>query len=133
MINEGTHFPREPFVFPSYRNIVPPHITTLSLPGLTIGLPIWLFSTQVIPNVASDSVVSTSPQEHQPHIDPSPSSPVIYPSPSSIARSSSISSSSSSKISKASNLVDKNKKKQKKKKKKKNKQGSKLPNTVGHV
>jgi hypothetical protein len=48
MTNEGTPSPREPFVFPSYGNIGPPHIATLSLPGLTIGLPVWLFSTQVI-------------------------------------------------------------------------------------
>jgi hypothetical protein len=48
MTNEGTSAPGEPFVFPSYGNIGPPHIATLSLPGLTIGLPVWLFSTQVI-------------------------------------------------------------------------------------
>jgi hypothetical protein len=81
---------------------------------------------------ASASVVSTSPQEHQPHVDPSPSSPVISSSPSSLARSSSISSSSLSESSKASNPVD-NKKKKSKNKKKKNKQGSKLPTTVKHV
>jgi hypothetical protein len=104
----------------------------LSLPGLTIGLPVWLFSTQVIPNAASASVVSTSPQEHQPHVDPSPSSPVRSSSPSPLARSSSISSSSSSESSKASNSVDK-KKKKRKNKKKKNKQGSKIPTTVGRV
>jgi hypothetical protein len=45
MTNEGTPTPGEPFVFPSYGNIGPPHITTLSLPGLTIGFPVWLFST----------------------------------------------------------------------------------------
>jgi hypothetical protein len=104
MTNEGTPFPGEPFVFPSYGNIGPPHIATLSLPGLTIGLPVWLFSTQVIPNAASASVVSTSPQEHQPHVDPSPSSPVRSSSPSSLARSSSVSSSSLSESSEASNL-----------------------------
>jgi hypothetical protein len=60
--NEGTPIPGGPFVFPSYENIGPPHIATLSLPGLTIGLPAWLFSTQVIPNVASASIISTSPQ-----------------------------------------------------------------------
>ena len=32
--------------------------------GLTIGLPVWLFSTQVIPNPVSASVISISPQEH---------------------------------------------------------------------
>jgi hypothetical protein len=132
MTNEGTPAPGEPFVFPSYGNIGPPHIATLSLPGLTIGLPVWLFSTQVIPNAVSASVVSTSPQEHQPHVDPSPSSPIRSSSPSSLARSSSISSSSPSERSQASNLVDK-KKKKRKNKKKKNKQGSKLPTTVKHV
>jgi hypothetical protein len=38
MTNEGTPAPGEPFVFPSYGNIGPPHIATLRLPGLTIGL-----------------------------------------------------------------------------------------------
>jgi hypothetical protein len=132
MTNEGTSAPGEPFVFPSYGNIGPPHIATLSLPGLTIGLPVWLFSTQVIPNAVSASVVSTSPQEHQPHVDPSPSSPVRSSSPSSLARSPSVSSSSSGESSEASNSVNK-KKKKRKNKKKKNKQGSKLPTTVKHV
>jgi hypothetical protein len=66
---------------------------------------------------------SLSPQEHQPHVDPSPSSPV---------QSSSLSSSSPSERSEASNQVDK-KKKKRKIKKKKNKQGAKLPTTTGHV
>jgi hypothetical protein len=132
MTNEGTSTPGEPFVFPSYGNIGPPHIATLSLPGLTIGLPVWLFSTQVIPNAVSASVVSTFPQEHQPHVDPSPSSPVRSSSPSSLARSSSVSSSSSSESSKPSNSVNKKKKKGKNKKKK-IKQGSKLPTSVKHV
>jgi hypothetical protein len=94
--NEGAPFPAEPFVFPSYGNVGPPYITTLSLPGLTIGFSVWLFSTQVILNAEGASVVNTSPQEHQPHVDPSPSSPVRSSSPSSLARSSSISSSSPS-------------------------------------
>jgi hypothetical protein len=132
MTNEGTSAPGEPFFFPSYGNIGPPHIATLSLPGLTIGLPVWLFSTQVIPNAVSASVVSTSPQEHQPHVDPSPSSPVRSSLPSSLARSPSISSSSSSESSKASNSVNK-KKKRRKNKNKKNKKGSKLPTTLKHV
>jgi hypothetical protein len=132
MTNEGTSTPGEPFVFPSYGNIGPPHIATLSLPGLTIGLPVWLFSTQVIPNAVGASVVSTSPQEHQPHVDPPPSSPVRSSSPSSLARSPSISSSSSSESSEPSNSVNK-KKKKRKNKKKKTMQGSKLPTSVKHV
>jgi hypothetical protein len=125
--NEGTLAPGEPFFFPSYGNICPPHIATLSLSGLTIGLSVWLFSTQVILNVANALLVSTFPQEHQPHVDPSPSASIRSSSPSSLERYSSISSSSPSESSKVSNPVDK------KKKKKKNKQGSKLPITVGHV
>jgi hypothetical protein len=132
MTNEGTHAPGEPFIFPSYGNIGPPHIATLSLLGLTIGLLVWLFSTQVILNAVSASVVSTSPQEHQPHVDPSPSSPVRSSSPSSLARSPSVLSSSSSESSEASNLMNKKKKKMKIKKKK-DKQGSKPPTTVKHV
>ena len=118
MTNEGTPLPGEPFVFPSYGNTGPPYIATLSLLGITIGLPVCLFSTQVIPNVVSDSVISTSPQEHQPHVDPSPSSPVRSSSPSSLAMSPSISSSSSGESFEASNLVNKKKKKWKIKKKK---------------
>jgi hypothetical protein len=106
MTNEGTPAPGEPFVFPSYGNIGPPHISTLSLPGLTIRLPVWLFSTQVIPNEVSASVTRTFPHEHQPHVDPSPSSPVRSSSPSSLARSPSLSSSSSSESSEASNLSE---------------------------
>jgi hypothetical protein len=132
MTNEGTPAPGEPFVFPSHGNIGPPNIATLSLPSLTIGFSVWLFSTQVIPNAVSASVTSTSPQEHQPHVDPSPSSPVSSSSPSSLARLPSVSSSSSSESSKASNSVNK-KKKKRNIKKKKDKQGSKLPTTAKHV
>jgi hypothetical protein len=132
MTNEGNPAPGENFIFPSYGNIDPPHIATLSLPVLTIELSVWLFSTQVIPNAASASVTSTFPQEHQPHVDPSPSSPVSSSSPFSLARSPSISSSLSSESSEASNLVN-NKKKKINIKKKKDKQGSKPPTTVKHV
>jgi hypothetical protein len=132
MTNEGTPVVGEPFVFPSYGNIGPPHITTLSLPGLTIGLPVWFFSTQVISNAVSASITSTSPQEHQPHVDPSPSSPVRSSSHSPLARSPSISSSLSSESYEASNSVNK-KKKKRNIKKKKDKQGSKPPTTVRHV
>jgi hypothetical protein len=111
MTNEGTPAPGESFVFPSYGNIGPPHIATLSLPGLTIGLPVWLFSTQVILNAVSASVTSTSPQEHQPHVDPSPSSPVRSSLPSSLAMYPSLSSSSSGESSEASNSMTKKKKK----------------------
>ena len=42
-----------PFVFPPSEGIGPPFIATLNLPGLTIGLPVWLFNMviPVTPNV----------------------------------------------------------------------------------
>ena len=48
--NQG--FPREgnPSPFLSWGEVGPPHMATLSLPGLTIGFPVWLFSTSVIQN-----------------------------------------------------------------------------------
>jgi len=104
-------------------HIGPPYIATLTLPGLTIGLPFWLFSTPLNVNYPSASCVSTPPQYHQPHIDVLPSS---------LVRSSSRSSSSSSEISITSNQVAK-KKKKRKIKKKKNKIGGKIPNNTGHV
>jgi hypothetical protein len=38
--NEGTPFPGIPFVSPSVGHVGPPYIATLTLPGLTIGLPV---------------------------------------------------------------------------------------------
>jgi hypothetical protein len=104
----------------------------LSLPGLTIGLPVWFFYTLIILNVASALVVITYPQEHKPHVDPSTSSLVRSSFPSLLARSSYVSSSSLSEISESNNLVDK-KKKKRNIKKMKNKKGSKILTTSIHV
>ena len=53
-------------------------MATLSLPGLTVGLPVWLFSTSVVPNVSA--TVQSVPPLEQHHVDfkvdLSPSSPV---------------------------------------------------------
>jgi hypothetical protein len=46
--NGGNSYPEEPYTFPSFGNFGPPYIATLSLSGLTIGLPVWLFPTLVI-------------------------------------------------------------------------------------
>jgi hypothetical protein len=133
--NGGTLASGEPYTFPSFGNFGPPYVATLSLPGLTIGLPIWLFPTLVIPNppnisVAPNNLDVNTPPTHQPHVDFSPSSPIKSPS---------ISPSSPSEISKASSQVDQKKKKQKEKKKKSSKRtkapttsdvGSKKPVTV---
>jgi len=46
--------------FPYFGNIGSPYMETLSLPRFTIGLPVWLFSTSLVPNV------QTSPQPSSP-------------------------------------------------------------------
>jgi hypothetical protein len=136
--NGGTPYPREPFTFPSFGNIGPSYIATLSLPGLTIGLPIWLFPTSVTSNIPSSLAASntsdiSTPPTHQPHVKFSPFSPIKSPS---------FSPSSPSEISKASSQVDKTNKKQKEKKKKNPKRtkpptisdvGSKQPATINHT
>jgi hypothetical protein len=83
--NGGTPCPREPLTFPSFQNFGPPYIATLSLPGLTIGLPVWLFPTPVILNPPSDSTTPntsdvSTPPTRQPHVEFSPSSPIKSPS-----------------------------------------------------
>jgi hypothetical protein len=116
MTNQGTPFPGEYFFFPSYGNVGSPFISTLSLPGLSIGLSVWFLSTPVILNALGALDASTPPQENQIDVDPSPSLPVRY---------SSFSSYSPSKTSEASNQMNK--------KKKKNKEGTKIPSTICHV
>jgi hypothetical protein len=118
--NGGTPSPGEPYTFPSFGNSGPSYISTLSLLGLTIGLPIWLFPTLVIlnpPNVstAPNTLDVSTPPTHQPHVEFSPSSPIKSPS-------------LSSEIFKASSQVDQ-KKKKRKEKKKKNPKNTKSPTT----
>ena len=82
--NQGTPLNENPSTFPCFGNVGPPYMATLSLPGFTIGLPIWLFSTSLAPNTpivppqpdASPQQSSPS-QHHQPSVDPLPSSPNI--------------------------------------------------------
>jgi hypothetical protein len=133
--NGGTPSSEEPYTFPSFGNFGPPYVATLSLPGLTIGLPVWLFPTPVIPNppnvsVSPNTLDANTPPTHQPHVDFLPSSSIKSPS---------ISPSSPSESSKASSQVDQKKKKRKEKKKKSLKRtkapttsdvGSKKPVTV---
>ena len=57
--NQETPLPSMSFVFPTYGDVGPPLMAMLILLGLTIGLPIWLFSSPVIPctPVASDPIL----------------------------------------------------------------------------
>ena len=47
--NQEVPSQRKLFVFSSFGNVGPPLMTTLSLPRLTIGLPVWSFSIPMIP------------------------------------------------------------------------------------
>jgi len=114
--NQGIPLSENPSTFPYFGNVGPPYMATLSLPGFTIGLPIWLFSTSLAPNTPivppqpNASPQQSSPsQHHQTSIDLLPSSPNF---------SSSIYSSSLGKSLDASNQVAKKKKKKKKQDKK---------------
>jgi hypothetical protein len=126
--NRGTPSPGEPYTSPSFGNFGPPYVATLSLPGLTIGLPFWLFPTLVISNPPNVSVapntldVNTTPT-HQPHVNFSPSSSIKSPS---------ISPSSPSERSKESSQVD-HKKKKRKEKKKNNPKRTNPPTTLDVV
>ena len=62
------------FVSPPCGDVGPPFMATLNLPGLTIGLPVWFFSNPFIPNAPFVSDPSPLPHDHQPHVNPSPSS-----------------------------------------------------------
>ena len=76
--NQGIPSEGNPGHFPPFGNVGAPYMATFSLPGLTVGLPVWLFSTSVVPNVST--TVQSVPPPEQPHVDSkvdlSPSSPV---------------------------------------------------------
>ena len=64
--------------FPPFGNVGAPYMATLSLPGLTVGLHVWLFSTSVVLNVPA-TVQSVPPPERyhvNSKVDLSPSPPV---------------------------------------------------------
>ena len=49
--DQGIPYDWNPSSFPPFRNISAPYMATLSLPRITIGLPVWLFSTSLVQNV----------------------------------------------------------------------------------
>ena len=82
--NQGTPLNENRSTFPYFGNVGPPYMATLSLPGFTIGLPIWLFSTSLAPNTPivppqpdASPQQSLPSQHHQPFVDPLPYSPNI--------------------------------------------------------
>jgi len=109
--NQG--FPHEgnPSPFLSWGDVGPPHMATLSLPGLTNGLLVWLFSTSVIQNPIIPE--QSNQQLDDTRVASQPSTSYDSPSPPS---------SSLDKVDKAKSQVTKKKKKQKEKKEKKKKE-----------
>ena len=109
--NQGKPYDENLGPIPSFGNIGAPYMEMLFLPRFTIGFPIWLFSTPMVPNVQTTSHPSSPPlEQYQPLVDPK-----LESSPSS---------SLSGEILQVSNQVDK-KKKKRKIKKNKNKQWDK--------
>ena len=49
--NQGIPLGGNPSPFSSWGDIGAPYMATLSLPGITIGLPLWLLSTFVIQTI----------------------------------------------------------------------------------
>jgi len=66
--NQGMPLRGNPSPFSSWGEIGAPHMATLSLPGLTIGLPVWLFSTSVVMPTAVPE--QSSHQLNDPHVVP---------------------------------------------------------------
>ena len=106
--NQGVPFGGNPSPFFSWGDVGAPHMVTLSLPGLTIGLPVWLFSTSVVQNTAI-------PEQSSQQLDNSR----VTPQPSTSSNSSSPPSSSLDGAGKAKIQVPEKKKEKKKKEKKK--------------
>ena len=107
--NQEVPFHVDPCSFPSFGNVGPPMMATLSLPGLTIGLSVWFFSIPSVPNVPTASPVSSPCQRNHNNTDHLPFGPVKSFPPSS---------SSSGESMVTSNQKSKKKKKKKKKSKK---------------
>ena len=53
--------------FPPLGNVGAPYMATLSLPGLTVGLPLLLFSTSLVPTILAVSPLVPPPEQH--HVD----------------------------------------------------------------
>ena len=95
--------------FPPLGNVGAPYMAMLSLPGLTVGLPVWLFSTSLVPAVSPTD--QSVPPPEQPHVDSK-----VYLSPSRPTSTSSSSTSPGESLDSSNQVAKKKKKKTKKKK-----------------
>ena len=76
--NQETLMLGAPCTFPLTRDVGVPLMVTLNLPGFTLGLLVWLFSTPTVLNAPSASQVRSLYQEHQ---NVSSLSPVVVSPP----------------------------------------------------
>ena len=60
--NQGIPSEGNPGPFPAFGNVGAPYMATLSLPQLTVGFPVWLFSTSVVLSI-TPSVQPSPPPE----------------------------------------------------------------------
>ena len=49
--NPGIPFEGKPGPFPAFGNVGAPYMATLSIPGLIVGFPMWLFSTFLVSSI----------------------------------------------------------------------------------
>lgn len=62
--NQGTLPNGDPCAFPFFGNVGTPLMATLNIPGLNVGLPVWLWSTPNIPNALEASQLNALFQGH---------------------------------------------------------------------
>ena len=77
--NQGFPLQGNPSPFSSWGDVGAPHMATFSLPGLTIGLPVWLFSTSIVWNTVIPE--QSSQQLEDTKVTPQPSTSSNSPSP----------------------------------------------------
>ena len=70
--NQETPMIGAPCTFPLIENFGVPFMATLNLPGFTLGIPVWLFSTPTALNAPDDLQVSSLYQGYQNTSSPSP-------------------------------------------------------------
>jgi hypothetical protein len=57
--NQGTPSQGDSCAFPFFGNVGAPLMATLNIPGLNVGLPVWLWTTLNVPNSLDASHIST--------------------------------------------------------------------------
>ena len=62
--NPGIPSKGNPSPFPAFGNVGAPYMATLSLPGLTVRFPVWLFSSSMVSSAPSIVQPSPPPEKH---------------------------------------------------------------------